>query len=213
MPSWPNRTRLTKRSGCLGCLGQIVLIFAAAGVAILAFDWIVAPWGFRLGGTPRPVPLWQGRAQIHAASGNYVLSIWMSPSGGSRLGNFPTFTGGASLCTPRGERMQLRLYGVMPERIDGDTNGKAMRIDLHRRPWYGTLMGAYDGRPRLTLHGRWQNADLVMEDESLSAAFLPDGRLYDGPPSRQPHATQKLPVVFHEVPWTTWSMSCEARRP
>jgi hypothetical protein len=206
--------RFRKRFGCVGCLTKCVLVFAVAGFAVLAFEWIVAPWAFRLGGTLRPVPLWQGVAHLHAASGDYGLSVWLSPSGGSRLGNFPTFTGGAYLCTPRGERIQLRLYGVMPERVSGDTNGKPMRIELRRRPWYGTIIGAYDGRPRLTLRGRWQNADLVMEDDgTLSMAFLPDGRVYDGPPARQPHATQTLPVVFHEVPWTTWAPTCQAGRP
>jgi hypothetical protein len=53
-------------------------------------------------------------------------------------------------------------------------------------------------RPRLTLRGRWQNPDLVMNDGgTLSAAFLPDGRLYDGPPRNQPRAREPLPVVFH----------------
>lgn len=206
-----------KRPGCLGCLTQIVMAIAFAGLAVLAGEWIVAPWGFRLGGTFRPVPLWQGVASLHAASGDYVLSLWMSPSGGSRPSGFPTFTGGAYLCTPRGERIQLRLYGVIPERVSGNTNGKPMRIELHRRPWSATFTGAYDDRPRLTLHGRWQDPDLVMEDETLSMAFLPDGRLYDGPPARQPRATQTLRVVFHEVPWTTstptWSASCPAGAP
>ena len=206
--------RFRKRLGCVGCLTQSVLLLAAAGLAVLAFDWIIAPWGFRLGGTFRPVPVWQGVAHVHAASGDYVLSLWMSPSGGSRLGNFPTFSGGAYLCTPRGERIQLRLFGVIPERISGDTNGKPMRIELHRRPWYGTVIGAYDARPRLTLRGRWQHADLVMDDEkTLSIAFLPDGRLYDGPPAGAPRATETVPVVFHEQPWTTWRAGCPAGRP
>jgi len=207
----PRPSSRRRRWGCLGCLTQIALGLAVAGLAMLVGTWIFAPWGFRLGGTFRPVPIWQGVAHLHAASGEYVLSLWLSPSGASRLGNYPTFSGGAYLCTPRGEGIPLRLYGIIPERVNGETNGKPMRIDLHYRPWFGSSSGA-SGRPRLTFHGRWQNPDLVMDDGgTLSTEFLPDGRLYDGPTGRQPHATQTLSVVFHEVPWTTPTMSCQRR--
>jgi len=200
--------RRRRRFGCVGCLTQSVLLFVVAGLAILGAQRIFVPWAFRLGGTFRPIAIWQGVAHLHAASGDYVLSVWLTPSSGSRLSNFPTFGGGAYLCTPRGEGIPLRMYAVIPEHVSGETNGKPMRIELHHRSWFGSTSGV-DGRPRLTFHGRWQDPDLVMDDGgTLSTAFLPDGRLYDGPAARQPHATQTLSVVFHEVPWTTWRASC-----
>jgi len=178
-------------------------VLAAAGAVTLAAQWILMPWGFYLGGSLHPYPGWQGTATVHASSGDYVLTIWMYPTGRSRLSGNPTFTGNARLCTPRGERFALRLYASMLEHAGRDTNGKPMQIDLReRQPFWSTTGSA--ARPRLTLRGKWENPDLVMSDGgTLSVAFLPDGRLYDGPGRNLPHARETLPVVFHGLPWTT----------
>jgi len=91
----------------------------------------------------------------------------------------------------------------MPDHTGRDTDGKPMQIDLRQRQPFWSINGTTD-RPRLTLRGKWQNPDLVTNDGgTLSLAFLPDGRLYDGPGRNLPHARETLPVVFHGLPWTT----------
>jgi hypothetical protein len=198
------------RGGCLGCVGRLIGILAL-GIAVgsglvIAINWIFTPWAFYLGGQFHVFPLWAGRARAHTASGDYTLYLWMSPTKSGRLSNYPTFRGWAYLCTPHGERFSLRLNAYMFEHPGTDTNGMDMRVDMYRRRWFWSWSG--DQRPRLTLRGKWQNPDLVTTDGgSLSVAFLPDGRLYDGPAGRQPRARETVPVVIHEVPWV-YSPQC-----
>lgn len=204
---------MRRRLGCVGCLGRLALILVLGLALVIGIDAVFAPWAFFLGGTFHILPVWQGTARLHAASGNYTLYLWMSPTRGGRTFNYPAFNGWASLCTPTGERYPLRLTASMFVHPGRDTNGQEMRIDMYRRPWYWNFAGTWDRRPRLTLRGRWQNADFVANDGgTLSVAFLPDGRLYDGPARSQPRARETLPVVVHEVPWTTWFGDCRSAK-
>ena len=204
------------RRGCLGCLGRLAGILAVGmvcGVAlVVAIDWVFAPWAFYFGGRFHVLPVWTGSARAHTTSGDYTLYLWMSPTRGGRMYNFPAFNGSAYLCTPHGERYSLRLTASMFEHPGTDTNGKEMRIVMYRRPWYWSFAGVWDRRPEITLRGRWQGADFVASDGgTLSAAFLPDGRLYDGPTRTQPRAREAVPVVIREAPWA-WSPSCGSPR-
>jgi hypothetical protein len=172
---------------------------------------LFAPWSFFLGGRFHVFPVWQGIGHMQASSGDYVLSFWISPAPGGRTFNLPYFTGWGYLCTPRGEQFKLRVTGGMHERTGIDSNGKEMHLSLQRRPWYYAFVGTWDHRPRLDLRGRWQNPDLVMEDGgSLSQAFLPDGRLYLGPPRNQPVAREKLRIVLRETGWLGFTAGCRA---
>lgn len=182
-----------------------------AGSAILvAIDWVFAPWSFYMGGSFHALPVWHGEARMHASSGDYTVYLWIQPwNGGKRMSNSPLFTGTAWLCTPRGERYRLRLTASMSEHPGTDTNGKEMRIEMYQRRWFWSLTGNH--RPELTFRGHWQNPDFVATDGgTLSRAFLPDGRLYDGGGSSQPRSRETVPVVFHEVPWTAWFSDCRA---
>jgi hypothetical protein len=201
------------RPGCgLGCLTRTLLVCVIAGAAVLGGKWIFTPWAFYLGGTFHPFGTWQGTARVQTSAGEYVLTISLTSSGISRLSGSPDFSGRGDLCTPTGERFPLTVYGLIPERSGRDTNGKPMRIDVHRRPW-NAFFGDWDHRPQLTMRGRWQNPDLVMNDGgTFSRQFLPDGRLYDGPPSRQPAARETVPVVFHESPWSFQAPACAPAR-
>lgn len=212
----PARTTRSRR-GCLGCitrlLGMLAIGLVVGSMVVIAINWVFAPWAFYLGGEFRPLGVWQGTARVHASSGDYVLFLWMSPAPGGRTFNFPYFRGWATLCTPTGERFPLRLAASMFEHPGTDTNGKEMRITVYRRPWYWSFAGQWDRRPELTFRGRWQGADLVTTDGgTLSAAFLPDGRLYDGPARSQPRAQEAQQVVIHSAPWTTWFADCRAAK-
>jgi hypothetical protein len=203
-----------RRLGCLtGCLTRfllpLVLISAAGMVFIVATDYVFAPWSFYLGGQFHMVPGWQGIGTMHTDSGDYVLYVLMTPQPngrGARL-YLPYFRGSAYLCTPRGERFPLRLSAGLGEHPGKDTNGMTMSISMYWRPWNYTFTG--EGRPRLSLRGRWQNPDLVMDDGgTLARAFLPDGTVYRGPARNQPRLGKPVPIVLHTVPWSRWWGDC-----
>ena len=105
----------------------------------------------------------------------------------------------------------MRLRAGMSEHPGTDTNGGGCESSSRAARELLQLAGTGDYRPRLTFRGRWQNPDFVANDGgTLSIAFLPDGRLYEGPAKNQPKAREGVPVVFHEVPWTTWFSDCHA---
>lgn len=206
---------MRRRTGCLGCLGRLAAILVvgliAGTVLLVAINWVFAPWAFYLGGEFHPMAVWQGTARIHASSGDYTLYLWLSPAARRRY-NLPIMNGWGYLCTPAGERYSLRTTATISGHPGRETNGLEMRVDMHRRPWYWNLAGRWDERPRLAFRGRWQNPDFVANDGgTLSIAFLPNGRLYDGAPRNQPLARETLPVVFHSVPWTAWFSDCRSK--
>ncbi len=196
----------------LGCLGRLLVYMLLGTLALVLITAVFAPWGFFLGGRFHVLPLWQGIGRLRAPSGDYVLYFWISPAPGGRTYNNPYFRGWGYLCTPRGQRFSLRVTGGLHEHTGIDTNGKAMRLEFYRRPWYWRWAGTWDRRPRLDLNGRWQNPDLVMDDGgTLSQAFRADGTLYQGPPNPRPAARVKLPIVFHETGWLGWLDDCRAK--
>jgi len=199
------------KKSCLGCFLQSTMALALGAVLFALILAVFAPWGFFLGGKFHLMPGWQGIGRLHASSGDFVLYLWISPASSGRTYNFPYFNGWGYLCTPRGEKFKLRVTGGMHERTGIDSNGKAMHLSLHQRPWYYGFAGTYESRPRLELRGRWQNPDLVMDDGgTLSQAFLPDGSLYKGPPRNQPAVREKLQIVFHETGWLGFGGGCQA---
>jgi hypothetical protein len=206
--------RVGRGLGCLtGCLTRLVLILVVGVALIVAIDGLFAPWSFYLGGQMHLPPGWQGVGTMHTDTGDYVLYLWMmpQPNGRGSLYNFPYFRGWAYLCTPRGERFPLRLSASMHEHPGTDTNGMAIDISMYWRPWHYSFSN--EDRPRLSLRGRWQNPDLVMDDRgSLSRAFLPDGSVYLGPARNQPAAREMLPIVLHEAAWSGWFSDCRVAK-
>jgi hypothetical protein len=191
----------------LGCLTRLVLqllLLGAFAVAVAAaVTWVVAPWSYYLGGRFHVMPGWQGVGTLHAAAGDYRLQVWFAPQTGRRLSRNPYLRGWGALCTPRGERFSLRLSAQMFQRPNLDTNHYRVDITMYSRPWSFSFTN--DSRPRLSLRGRWENPDLVMDDGgSLSRAFLADNTVYRGPASRQPAARETVAIVLHELPWTAW---------
>jgi hypothetical protein len=148
---------------------------------------------------------------MHARSGEYVLwvNMYPSPKGGSGRG-YPGVIGGATLCTPRGERLSLRLTGGLHDKHVGlNTDGEGMFLDLYHRLWLQGVTGEY--RPRIALRGTWQNPNLVMDDQgSLSRAFLPDGSAYQGPPLSRPAASETVPIVLSHGSYWSFRAACAA---
>jgi len=199
----------------VGCLVRLLLqlvSFIAAGVVfVIALDAVFAPWSLRLGGGLH-LPGWQGIGTMHGDAGDYTLYIWLTPqpNGRGALFHFPYFRGWGALCTPRGERFPMRLSAGMREHPGTDTNGMAMDLSMYSRPW--NYVFTSDDRPRLSLHGRWQNPDLVMDDGgTLARAFLPDGSVYRGPARNQPRLGKPAPIVLHPVSWRRWFGDCRVR--
>lgn len=208
--------------GCLaGCLTRLLTLvvsgiaLVAAGVVLLiAIDAVFAPWSLYLGGSFHLVPGWQGIGTMHTNAGDYVLYLSMTPQPNGRGSRYyyPYFRGWAYLCTPRGERLPMRLSAGLHEHPGTDTNGMAMDISMYWRPW--NYMFTTDDRPRLNLRGHWQNPDLVMDDGgTLSRAFRPDGTVYRGPTSGQRRLGTPVSIVLHAVPWSRWFADCRGDPP
>lgn len=200
------------RLGCLGCLTRLLLGLVLATVLVDAIPAVFAPWSYYLGGRFHWLPLWQGRGQVHARGGDYVVYFWIMPTPPGRVSRTPAFRGWAVVCTPKGERLSLRTTAGLRGHDGTDTNGQGMRVTMYARPWYYNLAGTWDDRPQLEFDGRWQNPDLVMNDAgTLSRAFLPDGTVYRGPKRNQPPRGEPLPVVFHESAWWGLWPDCGTR--
>ncbi len=199
-----------KRRGCFGCLTQVLFILLLGCVLAVAMQAVFYPWALYFGGHRHWLPFWQGMGHIHGPGGDYVLYFWIQPQRGGRTFNLPWFTGTGYLCSPHGERYKLRVMGGMNEHTGIDTNGKQMKLDFSHRPWNAGWTGNYHLPPRITLNGRWQNPDLVMDDGgTLAGAFLPDGSLSNAR-NNYYHADSpnKVPVVFHEVGWDAAWRDC-----
>ena len=186
----------------LGCLPSLVLLLVgglAMGVLVLS---IIGPWIYTVGGRTRLLPLWEGVGQAEGPGGTYTLFIWFSPAPyGSRILPNTAVQGYSTLCTPRGERLNLKLYGGAPGRAwfrmeDGHPFG--LRL-FRRRPAIST--SSMIAPPRLQFTGRWQGPDLVMDDEgSFAHAFTPDGSVITTGAKWHPR-TSTVPITFHERSW------------
>ena len=200
--------------GCLGCLTKTALILLVGSVLIIAINAVFTPWAFYFGGKTHFTPTWTGIGHLRASSGDYVLYVWFSPQP-SR---------GGVLHLPVLHWMGLPVHAAW-RAVQPACNGRTQRARWHRYEREGnesdavstsmvySLAGRYDDRPRLTFSGRWINPNLVMDDGgSLSEAFLPDGTLYQGLARGKPARREKVTLVLHEAPWSTWFDDCRAER-
>src|SRR5215470_1798603 len=64
-----------RRHGCLGCLGQCIVVLLFGVVLVLAITAVFAPWGFYMGGKFHIIPYRQGWGRLPAPSGDYVLYV------------------------------------------------------------------------------------------------------------------------------------------
>jgi len=59
-----------RRTGCLGCLWQLVVLLTLGSVLLIAITGVFYPWAFYLGGKFHIVPMWYGWGTAHAQSGD-----------------------------------------------------------------------------------------------------------------------------------------------
>jgi hypothetical protein len=196
----------------MGCLTQLVLLFLLVGALFVGATALLAPWAFYMGGRSHLIPQWQGWGRLHSNSGggDYALYVWFRPDSG-RLRGLVYVKGNAVLCTPRGEKFVLTLGGTFGKPDGGwrghDLNGKNANFYMFNRTASHVLSGT-SPRPELKLHGKWNNPDLVLDDDSsIQRNFDHDARLYpDG--KNRPYLGEVSPVTLHEGGKSDFEAAC-----
>jgi hypothetical protein len=206
-----SQTPPRKRSGCgcLGCFGRFLGFIIIGVIFFLALSAVFTPWAFYLGGHFHPIPYWQGAGIIHTpAAGDYFLIVQMSPTSPGRLGN-AYVTGLAWLCTPHGDRLSLRLGGLMPKNSMVNSQGQPIHLYFYTRPFLANIVP--DRRPGFDLYGTWGDRQIPVDDHgSLASAFRPDGTPYLGNDHAPSPAKPPVQFVLRESPGMFLSPSCPA---
>lgn len=106
------------------------------------------------------------------------------------------------LCTPRGERFSLKLYGGAPGHLwRRMEDGHEFNLRLFRRVRLALSTNSMVADPRLQLSGHWRGPSLVMDDEgSFARKFNSDGTLNSERESG-PKAATAVPITFNEEHW------------
>jgi hypothetical protein len=196
-----------KRSGLkvlLQCLGVCI------GLACLV-TVVFTPWGFFMGGHFHLYPQWQGWGRLHSSTaGDFALFVSFVPSRSGRHSG-PRISGIGVLCTPRGERFDLTLAGELERHFGLDLQGRTVRLYLRSSSFIDRQL-ARDLRPRINLSGRWNNPDLVMDDQgTLSHAFEPDGSLYKGSMKGRPERRETVQATLHQGGRTEFDAACAGK--
>ena len=212
-PSFTNpQARRRPRTGCFGCLFQLLLISAFGVVLIILITAVFAPWGFYLGGSFHIIPYWQGWGVLHAKSGNYVIYVTFEPRpSGSRIMPGPSVGGNGYLYSPRGEIFRMHLGGGMRRGIGTNTDGE--KISLYMNYW-PVFSGGFrsDHRPSIELRGQWKNPNIVMDDHgSIFRAFNPDGAVDRGH-SNKPYPGDITPITLVPGAYSDFESACKSTR-
>jgi hypothetical protein len=214
VPPFPYAKRRSP-AGCLaGCVIKVLGALVFGCLVVLAVYVIIAPWGFYLGGQFHPFASWQGWGTMHGPGGDYAVFVRISPAtrGGSRmyLGG-PSVTGSGIVCTPHGDRYNLRLGGSFTNKLGfrtTDTNGQSIGLTLSQRlNFFNT--NSYT-RLSFSLHGTWQNPNLVVDDRgTVSRTFNPDGTWAQGDRYNRPLG-QPIPLTLHPGSGSEFDAACSA---
>ena len=196
------------RSGCLGSFIRLAAMLVLCGVVLAVIPAVFQPWGFYLGGTFHLIPDWQGWGTMRSQTGGeYVVFVDMQPSSPTRLGN-AYLTGVGYICTPKHERIRLRMNALMGRHLGRNTDGEAISVDMYNRP--SPLSPDQARRPSVDFHGRWRGNSLVMTDVgSIYRAFLPDGSVNRG---HLPAARDTLPVTITAGTMSQFEAACPVVR-
>jgi hypothetical protein len=204
------------RRGCLGCLWQTLwqctLILGLGAILLIAMTGLFYPWAFYLGGRFHILPYWQGWGKLHAKSGDYLLFVSFEPTPrGSKMYLETNLTGTAYVCTPRGERIRLRMGGGMRKHLKLSTDGEAIHLYMNYWPWNANFIS--DHNPSLEFRGHWQNPNLMMDDHSsIARAFQPDGSVYHGQGENRPYMTEIVPITLTWGSYSQFKQACAAKR-
>ena len=194
-----------RRKAGPGCVVQVLGALLLGGVVLAGVMAIVAPWGFYMGGHFHIIPQWTGAGEMHSRiAGDYALLVTFSPKTGRGLG--PTHvSGNALLCTPRGEKFNLRLAGDFENPHGTNLQGKTAHLYASN---YSTFSGST--APSLDFRGKWNNPDLVLDDGgSLNRAFDPGGALATNRHMR-PYKQEVTPLTLHEGSNSEFKAACAA---
>ncbi len=207
----PTATR-SRRTGCFGCLTQIVLSLALGVVLLLAITAVFAPWGFFLGGSFHLIPYWQGWGTLPTKTGKYAVFVRFEPTpNGSKIMPHPSVTGIGDICSPRGEIFRMHLGGGMRRGIGTNTDGE--KIDFYMDHWplfFGNMRT--DHRPAVEFRGQWKNPNIVMDDHgSFFRAFNPDGTVDRGH-SNKPYPGDITPITLVPGSYSDFEAACKAAK-
>jgi len=119
--------------------------------------------------------------------------------------------GNAYVCTPRGEKIRLKLGGGMRRQLSLSTDGEAISLYMHYWPWNANFRS--DDNPNLELRGHWRNPNLVLDDHSsIARAFQPDGTVYHGNGANRPYMSEIVPVNLGPGSYSDFSSACDKVR-
>jgi hypothetical protein len=126
--------------------------------------------------------MWRGWGKLHSESSrDYALYVWFEPYHPSGRGGIainatgPEVTGWAHSARSAAKSYDLPVVGYLEKHMGASTDGKRMEVDAYRRPWYYSLVGKRDNRPRLEFHGAWHNPELILYDHgSFGRVFNSD---------------------------------------
>ena len=201
--------------GCLAsCLGHLIVIFILGSLVVLAVYVVIAPWGFYLGGQFHALAYWQGWGTMHGPSGDYAVFVRLFPNPRSRSGlnlSGPSVSGSGIVCTPLGQKYNLRLSGGFTNKLGfrtTDTNGQPFGFGLSQP--LNLLSTNYNTRLSFSLHGSWQNPNLVVDDGgTLSRAFNLDGTWTPGDQNKRPLGAP-IPLTLHPGSGSDFEAACAA---
>jgi hypothetical protein len=138
-------------------LGVLIL----TGLAMLGATAVFAPWAFYTGGHLHWLPIWQGWGKIHSEDGDYWLYVYITPSPSGAHNYLSTAIGGSgTLCTPQGNRLQLKLRGGMARHLPTNTTGLPISFEVYTRRPYGLMVGKQQ-IPAVALKGMWDDREIL----------------------------------------------------
>ena len=141
-----------------GGWGRLIVVLLAVVVALMAATALFAPWAYYLGGHFHWAPMWAGVADFAGPDGEYQLFLWMRPfPQGTALHLDTALTGNATLCTPQGERIFMKVSGGMDRHLPTDTVGQRIGLSAYERNAVYRFWDSVNkpGGARLALKGVW----------------------------------------------------------
>lgn len=175
---------------------RLLFVLVLCGAAMLAATAVFAPWSYYTGGHFHPLPMWQGWGKIESPSGRYWLYVRMTPKPSKGVYLSTWLAGNAYLCTPRGERMVMRLSAGMPRHLPRDVTGQTISMTAYYRPAFWNVTGA-PLVPSIALKGVWGKGKI----EATISGLRDDAK---GP--KLEGLAKGIPVVFEET--TSWMPTC-----